>query len=229
MNVKLLKNLFVALVTVITRSSGSSINDCTMASDEGIAKIKELVKTHVDMNEYKIYRIEWKEDRKERKLENVLSQISVDYIDKEDNDYNLTINYTDGEFVPEEPRKGKSVLNSYEYTTAIEIDGMNAEKIRHNIASGGELVILQEEGKQYEFKSVEKYMLYMRPVPKVYEDRWKKWDDDNKQEYRQLRQMFELNFIKKDEQKEVRGRHVWTNYYTVSFEINEAGEVEIEQ
>lgn len=101
-------------------------------------------------------------------------------------------------------RKGKSVLNSYEYTTAIEIDGMNAEEIRHNIASGGELVILQEEGKQYEFKSVEKYMLYMRPVPKDYEDRWKKWGDDKKQEYRQLRQMFELNFIKKDEQKEVR-------------------------
>ncbi len=44
---------------------------------------------------------------------------------------------------------------------------MNAEEIRHNIASGGELVILQEEGKQYEFKSVEKYMLYMRPVPKI--------------------------------------------------------------
>lgn len=158
-----------------------------------------------------------------------MSQISVDYIDKKDNDYNLTINYTDGEFVPEEPRKGKSVLNSYEYTTAIEIDGMNAEEIRHNIASGGELVILQEEGKQYEFKSVEKYMLYMRPVPKDYEDRWKKWGDDKKQEYRQLRQMFELNFIKKDEQKEVRGRHVWTNYYTVPFETNEAGEVEIEQ
>ena len=39
----------------------------------------------------------------------------------------------------------------------------------------------------------------MRPVPKDYEDRWKKWSDDYKQEYRQLRQMFELNFIKKDE------------------------------
>lgn len=173
MNVKLLKNLFVALVTVIFISSCSSA-DCTMASDEGVAKVKELVKAHVDINECKIYRIEWKEDRTERKLENILSQISVDYIDKKDNDYNLTINYTDGEFVPEEPRKGKSVLNSYEYTTAIEIDGMNAEEIRHNIASGGELVILQEEGKQYEFKSVEKYMLYMRPVPKDYEDRWKK-------------------------------------------------------
>ncbi len=30
-------------------------------------------------------------DRTERKLENILSQISVDYIDKKDNDYNLTI------------------------------------------------------------------------------------------------------------------------------------------
>jgi hypothetical protein len=91
------------------------------------------------------------------------------------------------------------------------------------------LVILQEEGKQYEFKSVEKYMLYMRPVPKDYEDRWKKWSDDYKQEYRQLRQMFELNFIKKDEPKEARGKHIWTNYYTVPFKTNEAGEVEIEQ
>lgn len=134
----------------------------------------------MDINECKIYRIEWKEDRQERKLENVLSQISVDYIDKKDNDYNLTINYTDGEFVPEEPRKGKFASNSYKYTTAIEIDGMNAEEIRHNIASGGELVILQEEGEQYEFKSVEKYMLYMRPVPKDYEDHWKKWGDDKK-------------------------------------------------
>ena len=207
MNVKLLKNLFMTLVIAIFISSCSSANDCTMASDEGVAKVKELVKKHVDINECKIYRIEWKEDWKERKLENVLSQISVDYIDKKDNDYNLT----------------------YKYTTAIEIDGMNAEEIRHNIASGGELVILQEEGKQYEFKSVEKYMLYMRPVPKDYEDHWKKWGDDKKKEYRQLRQMFELNFIKKDEQKEVRGRHVWTNYYTVPFETNEAGEVEIEQ
>ena len=135
MNVKLLKNLFVALVAAISISSCSSANDCAMASDEGVAKIKELIKAHVDINECKIYRIEWKEDWKERKLENVLSQISVDYIDKEDNDYNLTINYTDGEFVPEEPRKGKSVLNSYEYTTAIEIDGMNAEKIRHATGS----------------------------------------------------------------------------------------------
>ena len=53
--------------------------------------------------------------------------------------------------------------------------------------------------------------------------------DDYKQEYRQLRQMFELNFIKKDEPKEARGKHIWTNYYTVPFKTNEAGEVEIEQ
>ena len=74
----------------------------------------------------------------------------------------MLINYTDGEFVPEEElRKGNPHQTLIKYTlTAIEIDGMNAEEIRHNIASGGELVILQEEGEQYEFKSVEKYMLY---------------------------------------------------------------------
>ena len=43
MNVKLLKNLFVALVAAISISSCSSANDCAMASDEGVAKIKELI------------------------------------------------------------------------------------------------------------------------------------------------------------------------------------------
>ena len=229
MNAKSLKILFVVLVAAMAVSSCTSVNDCAMASDEGIAKIKELVKNNVDINEYKVYRIEWGEDRDERKLENILSRISVDYIDKEDNDYTLIINYTDGEFVPEESTKKKYASNSYEYSTGIDIDKVNAEDIRNTIARGGELVLLQEEGKQYEFKSVEKYVLYMRPVPKDYEGRWKKWGDEHKQEFRQLRQMFELNFTKKDEQKEVRGRHIWTNYYTVPFETNEAGEVEIEQ
>ena len=47
MNVKLLKNLFVALVAAISISSCSSANDCAMASDEGVAKIKELIKAHM--------------------------------------------------------------------------------------------------------------------------------------------------------------------------------------
>ena len=71
-------------------------------------------------------------------------------------------------------------------------------KYGNNIASGGELVILQEEGKQYEFKIGGKiYAVYASCPQKDYEDRWKKWSDDYKQEYRQLRQMFELNFIKR--------------------------------
>ena len=44
MNAKLLKNLFMTLVIAIFISSCSSANDCTMASDEGVAKVKELVK-----------------------------------------------------------------------------------------------------------------------------------------------------------------------------------------
>ena len=105
MNVKLLKNLFVALVVSSLSLPVRLQMIVAMASDEGVAKIKELMKAHVDINECKIL-----PHRMERRLErtqigNVLSQISVDYIDKEDNDYNLTINYTDGEFVPEEPRK----------------------------------------------------------------------------------------------------------------------------
>lgn len=229
MNAKSLKNLFVASVAAIAVLSCSPANECTMASDEGIAKVKELVKANVDTGKNKVYRIEWAEDGDELKLKNVLSQICVDYIDEADNGYSLTINYTDGEFVPDEPVKAKFESNSYKYTTAIDIDQVNAGEIRNNIAHGGELVLLQEDGKEYEFKSVEKYVLYMRPVPKDYEANWEKRDDEYKKEYRQLRHMFELNFTKKDEQKEVWGKHVWTNYYTVPFETDESGEVVIEQ
>lgn len=62
-----------------------------MTSDEGIAKIKELITTNVDTSKYKIYEVEWNEDGHDRKLENILTQIDVYYIDAENNDYNLSV------------------------------------------------------------------------------------------------------------------------------------------
>ena len=68
-----------------------------------------------------------------RKLENVLTQIEVDYLGNDDYEYELTINYRDGEFVAEKPEKGSAVYDSYKYSTAIDIDGLKAEDIRGNV------------------------------------------------------------------------------------------------
>lgn len=84
-------------VTLVVSMVASVLVGCNgseplgMGSEESISKIKELVKTNVDMNENKIYELQWEEDNGEHKLENMLSSITVGYIDKENNDYKLII------------------------------------------------------------------------------------------------------------------------------------------
>ena len=80
----------VAAVAALTLTACGSGETFTMTSDEGIAKIKELITTNVDTSKYKIYEVEWNEDGHDRKLENILTQIDVYYIDAENNDYNLS-------------------------------------------------------------------------------------------------------------------------------------------
>lgn len=226
----LLKKLFVIFFTTVTISSCSfGGNDLAMASDEGMEKIKELVKANINTEECKIYSLEWSEDSRDHKLENILSEIDVKYIDKENNDYDLTINYTDGKFIPEEPQKRESIRYSYKYTTPFDLNLLNAEEIIKKISAGGELVAAQKDGEQYEFKSVGKYEFYITPVLKKYEQHWEDWNDEKKKDYYTVQQSFELNFVKKDEQPEVKGRKVWTNYYAIPFAMNEKGNVEIKQ
>ena len=109
-----LKNLLVIPVAAVALSSCSfGGDDIAMASDEGIAQIKEVVKANVNLDEYKIYNLSWKEDDGDRKLDNVLSQIDVGYMDKEDNDYSLSIILQKGKFVPEEVVKSERISYSY--------------------------------------------------------------------------------------------------------------------
>lgn len=224
----LFKKLFVisfVAITIFSCSFGG--NDLPMVSDEGIKKIKELVTANIDTEEFKIYSLEWSEDSRERKLENVLSQINVGYIDKENNGYDLKIKYTDGEFVSEEPIKERSIYNSYKYTTPLDLNLLKVEEIIKKASAAGELLAAQEDGEQYEFKSMEKYKFYINPVPIRYEQYWEKWGDEKKKDYGIARQSFALNFVRKDEHSEVKGRKIWTNYYTIPFVINEKGNVEI--
>lgn len=228
---KFLKNLWAISIATVTVSSCSfGGNDIAMVSDEGIAKVKEVVKTHVNPDEYKIYQLSWKEDGGDRKLDNILSQIDVRYIDKEGNNYDLSIDLEDGKFVPGEARKGNQAgFYSYNLTTPIDLEGLNAEKIRNILGEAGEVLSQQEDGDQYEFKSVESIDFYISPVRKSYEDRWDGWKDEDKAKYKQVEQKFEMNFTKKDERDEVRGKRIVTNYYTIPFIVNREGKVELEQ
>lgn len=226
----LLKKLFaIFFITVTITSCFFGGNDLAMGSDEGMEKIKELVKANINTEECKIYSLEWSENSGNRKLENVLSKIEVKYIDKENNDYDLKFKYTDGKFLPEEPKKGKSIYHSYKYTTSLDLNLLNAVQIKQNACAGGELIAAQEDGEQYEFKSMGEYKFYITPVPKEYEQNWERWNDEKKKDYHTVQQSFKLNFVRKDEHPEVKGRKVWTNYYTIPFVINEKGNVEIKQ
>ena len=93
----------VAAVAALTLTACGSGETFTMTSDEGIAKIKELITTNVDTSKYKIYEVEWNEDGHDRKLENILTQIDVYYIDAENNDYNLSFLLTGGKFTTDGP------------------------------------------------------------------------------------------------------------------------------
>lgn len=226
-----LKSLLVISVAAVAFSSCSfGGSDIAMASDEGVAKIKEVVKANVNPDKYKIYRLSWKEDDGDRKLDNILSRINVDYLDKEDNSYSLSIVLQKGKFVPGEAEKSEQVgYYSYKLTTPIDLEKVNAGNIRTLLGEGGELLSQQEDGDQYVFKSVEEIAFGIVPVMKNYENAWDGWKDEYKARYKQLKQTFKLNFTKKDEREEVRGKHVWTDYYSVPFVVNEAGKVEIEE
>ncbi len=228
---KAMKNSRIAFMTIVivTLSSCSSgKNRLGMASEEGINKVKELVRAHVNPDENKIYRLQWKEDRDERKLDNILTHIDVDYIDKNDKDYSLSINLKDEEFVPDEPRKSPRDLYSYEYSTPIDLADITVADIQRMTQEGHDLFSTQEDAKEYEMKSVEAYVFYIRPVDKREIDLWKK-SESCKAEHKELNFSFQLNYIKKDEQPEVRGRHTWTNYYTIPFTVNKEGKVEIKE
>lgn len=102
---RLMKIAAVAAVAALTLTACGSGETFTMTSDEGIAKIKELITTNVDTSKYKIYEVEWNEDGHDRKLENILTQIDVYYIDAENNDYNLSFLLTGGKFTTDGPKK----------------------------------------------------------------------------------------------------------------------------
>jgi len=83
----------VCASAVMLTGCGSDGGSLGMASEQSLAKIKELVLANVDTTTNKIYRLMWHEDTGERKLENVLTSIDVYYTDSQNVDYTVTIDF----------------------------------------------------------------------------------------------------------------------------------------
>lgn len=201
--------------------SGSTLG---MASEESIAAVRTLVATHVDTSQYRIYQVEWLEDRRERKLENILSCIEVYYTDRENSDYNLTITLENGKFVAGEPLKHSRKMYSYDCSTPLDPSRLDAAYIRTIVEAATALVAGQSDGDAYELRSVEKFRFRIEPVDLDRVARWRR-DAAYRKEHERLDVSFALNYTKKDEQTEYRGRSAITNYYTVPFTADEAGAV----
>lgn len=197
-----------------------------MNSEDSIMKIKELVKANVNIDENKIYELEWEEDNGDNKLENILSSITVYYIDKDNNGYHIIIRLENGGFVADMPKRDEMFKYSYEKSKAINLDDINIGLLERITNEGYDLFMVQEGNEQYELKSVERYRFYISPVREDSRGLFAKNESYNK-EHTTMMPYFDLNFIKKDEEPEYSGRHILTNYYTVSFKVNEDGKVEI--
>jgi len=88
-------------------------------------------------------------------------------------------------------------------------------------------VVAQPDGELYELKSVEMFSFGVDPVDLDYVDGWHRRDEASRKEYERLNVSFQLNYIRKDEATQYNGRYTTTNYYTVPFRLDEAGEVYI--
>ena len=217
----------VCASAVMLTGCGSDGGSLGMASEQSLAKIKELVLANVDTTTNKIYRLMWHEDTGERKLENVLTSIDVYYTDSQNDDYTLTIDFDGKDFVAGEPRKSNRKINSYELSTPHDLDAISYDFIHRMADSADSLVVAQPDGEFYELKSVEMFSFGVDPVDLDYVDGWHRRDEASRKEYERLNVSFQLNYIRKDEATQYNGRYTTTNYYTVPFRLDEAGEVYI--
>ncbi|HIY49657.1 MAG TPA: hypothetical protein H9834_07555 [Candidatus Barnesiella excrementavium] len=220
---KIVTALAIAVAVLASCSSG---NDLGMASQEAVAKVKELVKSQVPADA-KVYRVEWREDRGDRKLENVLSEVSVFYITPDNNDYLLVLNRDRGDFKAGGPSESRGQTYAYEQTTALDLNAIDAATLQQWGEEGDKLLQAEEEGDQYELKSVENFTFYTLPVELSRVERWNT-DGSYKADSQKQYAYFSLNYTKKGEKSEMNGRLLTTNYYTVPFRVNESGQVEFE-
>ena len=224
---RLMKIAVAAAVAAFMLTACGSGETFPMASDEGLSKIKELVAEHVDTSKYKIYMVEWREDNRDRKLENILSQIDVYYIDADNNNYHLAFQLSGGKFTTDGPEQSDRRTNSYACSTPLDLAAIDFDYLQKIGEKADALVISDEEGKKLTLKSAGMFRFRVWPVSLSNVDRWNR-SEEFRAESQQLQVQFELNYVDESESPEYQGRFTVTNYYTVAFTADAAGEVAID-
>ena len=225
--IKLTKIAVAIVVAALTLTACGSGETFPMASDEGLSKIRELVAEHVDTLKYKIYTVEWREDNRDRQLENILTHIDVYYIDADNNNYHLSFQLTDGKFTTDGPEKDDRPNYSYACTTPLSLNAIDFDYLQKIGEKADSLVMSDEEGKHLTLKSAGIFRFQVWPVSLSNVDRWNR-SEEYRAESKQMQVQFELNYVDESESPEYQGRFTVTNYYTVAFTADAAGEVAID-
>ena len=219
--------LYAAGAAMLALTSCGSGETYPMASAEGLAKIRELVAANVDTSQYKIYTVEWREDNGDRQLENILTYIDVYYLDADNNDYYLSFQLTNGKFTTDGPEKDDRQINSYACTTPLDLAAIDFDYLQKIGEKADALVMSDEKGKHLTLKSAGIFRFQVWPVSLSNVERWNR-SEEYREESKQMQVHFELNYVDESESPEYQGRFTVTNYYTVAFTANAAGEVEID-
>lgn len=224
---RLMKIAVAAAVAAFMLTACGSGETFPMASDEGLSKIKELVAEHVDTSKYKIHTVEWREDNGDRQLENILTHIDVYYLDADNNDYYLSFQLTNGKFTTDGPEKDDRPNYSYACTTPLSLNAIDFDYLQKIGEKADSLVMSDEEGKHLTLKSAGIFRFQVWPVSLSNVDRWNR-SEEYRAESKQMQVQFELNYVDESESPEYQGRFTVTNYYTVAFTADAAGEVAID-
>lgn len=222
------KALCAAALAALSLTGCGSGETYPMASPEGLDRIKELIRTNVDTSKNKIYQVSWHEDRGDRKLENILTEVEAYYTDTENNDYRIAFTLTDGQFVTDGPKKSDRQYNSYECSTPLDLEAINLEYLKKICEEAEAMVKADEQGQKLTLRSAGMFRFRVWPVLLRETDRWNR-SEEFREESKQLEVDFEFNFVDVNESPEYQGRSIVTNYYTVAFTANAAGEVSIDE
>ena len=166
--------IVVAALTLTACGSGETF---PMASAEGLAKIRELVAEHVNTSKYKIYMVEWREDSRDRQLENILTHIDVYYLDADNNDYYLSFQLTNGKFTTDGPEKDDRPNYSYACTTPLSLNAIDFDYLQKIGEKADSLVMSDEEGKHLTLKSAGIFRFQVWPVSLSNVDRWNRSEE----------------------------------------------------
>ena len=127
---RLMKIAVAIVVAALSLTACGSGETFPMASEEGLSKIRELVAEHVDTSKYKIYEVEWREDNRDRQLENILTSIDVYYIDADNNNYHLAFQLTNGKFTTDGPEQNDRQTNSYACSTPLDLAAIDFDYLQ---------------------------------------------------------------------------------------------------